>query len=1016
MSGIKGITLTAAGSNYVTVPTVTIASGLLLSIDIRENKSSRNVQSFRGTNFANHTGTVKNATNATTVVLREGASTTDAAYTACSMYVYEGTGAGQVLLIDGYVGATRTLTLASSANPVLDPTSKYYIGPTVTVSGGGGSGATAAAIANEDGSIASIEVVNQGSGYTSTPSISFAGQGRLLVEGGSFQTTSNPEVLVKISEGAGATAVAKLVGTGIKEFQIAEAGANYDNVPDVVIESVNGEGSGATATVTLSTKSISAITITNAGSGYTEPPLVKIVPTGTDLITTGSGTGNEVDHAQVTVTLQDTEVDSIKMTCFGGGYREPPAVTISGGSGDGATARAVLKDDNINARIKGEAPLKLVKPPKTNVITALTPFPSFSGGRRQAMKQSYSTGSLVMLKNGLYRVTGAEQINYQLNLGLELEIVTASASQPIVKVVDGDFDVTSTTAISSVTIPAGTVLVFGDEGSAQETVKLKGDATFSTTAPTTPIELVDAGTADTAISTATVISLSGTFGAGTTVTAMYIPGHRGNSSLVGVSSLKSFSDIEPGAESTMNGGEQNFYHLAVGIGSQPKFISAKGDFNGVGFSDMTTTFSSAVGSGGGSIVVEGQGNPTQTSPCYISQELSFVTATMPSAGSTTVNTRFHMDTTTGSDDREDHAAIVCPQGAAAARANELVAGNTILWQYSQTSIVTIPDNTYRTKDMRRVIEEVSTDHFTTDDGEEVVLVKFTVAYGATGAGSDGSISAPVQAVASFQSSIPREYGISFRAQGSTAGDGGTTTMANTSIAGVNYADGFKFTQVGGAAADPSGDLPGETNYSVETTRGVVAAGTGKRSLVGFVSPRIRVFQPAGTPLWSIQEAERDTDDFLKQKGGWIDSSDSPAGAPNPMFSLYIGTGEEQSPRFQFLNIDEDLRIPVVTLSGWKYKMREVPEDEVRNMIRRSGRFNYEIVPYAQSNFQKGQDPSGPVGGWHTHVKKHRGRKMSFEEYKASIGQTTDMTNNILAGSKSGMGKSRRDPRASYRRY
>ena len=44
------------------------------------------------------------------------------------------------------------------------------------------------------------------------------------------------------------------------------------------------------------------------------------------------------------------------------------------------------------------------------------------------------------------------------------------------------------------------------------------------------------------------------------------------------------------------------------------------------------------------------------------------------------------------------------------------------------------------------------------------------------------------------------------------------------------------------------------------------------------------------------------------------------------------------------------------------------------MIRRSGRFNYEIVPYAQSNFQKGQDPSGPVGGWHTHVKKHRGRK------------------------------------------
>ena len=79
------------------------------------------------------------------------------------------------------------------------------------------------------------------------------------------------------------------------------------------------------------------------------------------------------------------------------------------------------------------------------------------------------------------------------------------------------------------------------------------------------------------------------------------------------------------------------------------------------------------------------------------------------------------------------------------------------------------------------------------------------------------------------------------------------------------------------------------------------------------------------------------------------------------------------------------------------------------MIRRSGRFNYEIVRMLNLTSERTR-PSGPVGGWHTHVKTSK--KMSFEEYKASIGQTTDMTNNILAGSKSGMGKSRRDPRAS----
>ena len=111
---------------------------------------------------------MQGAADATTVTLREGVSTTDDAYNGCAIYIYEGTGAGQILTISDYVGSTRVLT-TSTASPVLDATSKYYIGPAVTISGGGGSGATAAAIANEDGSIASIVVVNQGSGYTSTP-------------------------------------------------------------------------------------------------------------------------------------------------------------------------------------------------------------------------------------------------------------------------------------------------------------------------------------------------------------------------------------------------------------------------------------------------------------------------------------------------------------------------------------------------------------------------------------------------------------------------------------------------------------------------------------------------------------------------------------------------------------------------------------------------------------------------------------------------------------------------------
>tara|TARA_B100000925_G_scaffold108430_1_gene79997 strand:- start:11185 stop:14307 length:3123 start_codon:yes stop_codon:yes gene_type:complete len=1040
MSGIKGITLTAAGTDYTSVPTVTIASGLVLNIKVRENKSSRNVQSFAGSNFANHIGTVQGAADATTVTLREGVSTTDDAYNGCAIYIYEGTGAGQILTISDYVGSTRVLT-TSTASPVLDATSKYYIGPAVTISGGGGSGATAAAIANEDGSIASIVVVNQGSGYTSTPSVSFAGQGRLLVEGGSFQTTSVPEVIVEISEGAGATAVAKLVGTGVKEINITNGGEQYDAVPTIVIESVNGEGSGATATCTLSGKVINGVTLTNAGSGYTEVPTVKVIPAQVDLLDSGaSGTGNEVRAAVLVAALANTEVDSIKMTCFGGGYREPPLVTISGGGGSGATARAVLKDDNINARIKGEPPLKLVKSPKPeqNLLMGLTPFPSFVSGRRQAMRQIYKTGSLVMMKDGLYRVTGAESISYSAFMGIEMEITAFDSRSPTVKVVDGDFDCSGSQSVANVAIPKGTILVFGDDGDTQETVKLKADILFDSSNLTRAISFVSPTTLDSAISATTNSSLTNTYKVGDKVTAMFIPGHRGLASMVGVSNLKTFSQIEPLGGSTKISGDSSFYHMALGIGAQPKFISAAGAFTNAGFSDITTLNDAGT-------TVLGQPSRPQPEPELAAEYIvpwdSEAHDPTPPTGHinpvSTLSTYCSFDNLSGQQppDNENKLLIEIPAGGNAQALLDLAVGTVVkftipqsgktLDYFSSAANALVADPLTIVRKVTGIKggiksssgrEYVELSHAGYASG--VSTLTLDAAAGEIG-DFNGSLSTPARPDLAVTNApmLIGGFPLTILSAAASAGDGGVKAVTNSSsLAGTNYASGQKRLQIGGGPSDDAGLLAGTSLFSLEMDKGVVVGGTGRKSLVGFISPRIRVFQPAGTPLWSIQEASRSTDDFLKEASGWIDSSDSPAGAPNPMFSLFMGTGEEQSPRFQFLNVDEDLRIPIIVLTGWKYRLREVPEDEVRNMIRRSGRFNYEIVPYAQSNFQKGQDPSGPVGGWHTHVKKHRGRKMSFEEYKASIGQTTDMTNNILAGSKSGMGKSRRDPRASYRRY
>ena len=595
-------------------------------------------------------------------------------------------------------------------------------------------------------------------------------------------------------------------------------------------------------------------------------------------------------------------------------------------------------------------------------------------------------------------------------------------------------------SVPNVAIPKGTILVFGDDGDTQETVKVKADLLFDENNLTRAISFVSPTTLDSAISATTNSSLTNTYKVGDKVTAMFIPGHRGLASMVGVSNLKTFSQIEPQQGSTKISGDSSFYHMALGIGAQPKFISAAGGFTNAGFSDILTLNDAGT-------TVLGQLSEPETEPevaaeYTVAWDLEAHDPNAPAGHTNPVSTLSaycSWDRIQGQQppDNETKLLIEIPAGGNAQALLDLAVGTVIKFtvpqsgfvvDYSTTANVDVADPLTIVRKVQGITggiksssgrEYVEITHAGWADGTGTVTLD--TAAGEIGNFTSGASGRGPAITSSGTEKQPMNIGgfpITILSAATSAGDGGVRAVTNSSsLAGTNYADGQKRLQIGGGPSDVSGDLAGTSGFSLEMDKGVVVGGTGRKSLVGFISPRIRVFQPAGTPLWSIQEATRSTDDFLKEASfGWIDSSDSPAGAPNPMFSLFMGTGEENSPRFQFLNVDEDLRIPIIVLTGWKYKLREVPEDEVRNMIRRSGRFNYEIVPYAQSNFQKGQDPSGPVGGWHTHVKKHRGRKMSFEEYKASIGQTTDMTNNILAGSKSGMGKSRRDPRASYRRY
>jgi hypothetical protein len=145
---------------------------------------------------------------------------------------------------------------------VVNGGSGYTSTPTVTIEGGGGSGATATATIT--GPVTGIAVTNGGSGYTSAPSVGFSGGG-----------------------GSGAVATATIDAQGhVTAITLINRGCNYTSPPTMTI--TGGGGSGATATATMS---VTGITLTNGGSGYSSNPKVTISnPTGPDSDTNTTAT------------------------------------------------------------------------------------------------------------------------------------------------------------------------------------------------------------------------------------------------------------------------------------------------------------------------------------------------------------------------------------------------------------------------------------------------------------------------------------------------------------------------------------------------------------------------------------------------------------------------------------------------------------------------------------------------------------------------------------------------------
>jgi Bacterial Ig domain len=151
-------------------------------------------------------------------------------------------------------------------------------------------------VAASNSPVTSLTLLTDGSGYTSTPKITFS-----------------------TASGSGAAAIVNdLKVRNIVLLPLIGGGNGYITVPNVTI--TGGGGTGATATATIAGGRVTAITVTNPGSGYTSLPTVTIAaPTG----------GTPLTRRQATA-LASMEVNTITLTA-GGSYSAAPTVTFNGG-------------------------------------------------------------------------------------------------------------------------------------------------------------------------------------------------------------------------------------------------------------------------------------------------------------------------------------------------------------------------------------------------------------------------------------------------------------------------------------------------------------------------------------------------------------------------------------------------------------------------------------------------------------------------------------------------------------
>ena len=344
MAGIKEITVDSGGSSYESVPTVAIRSHYVTHIDVEDGGEGY----LEGAHTHGTARQYENSLGADNIRLQAEASASNDFYNQAALYITEGTNKGFYSLIEDYDGPNRIVTTYDSFTTPCDATTKYEIGPNIVPSRSAAPDVDAVPFGFvRGGVIQSVVITNDNYGYAgsvitsiSTFSESTGTPGK--VDGSTRNIPTKSAVLIPyMSRGSGASAVAKLTGTGIASVAVDNSptpnsagtptAPKYTATPTITVTPTNGDEPTTAAILTgvLTGTSIARLIITNAGTGYGSAPTVSI-------------TGGGGSSGAATVTVSGGSINSVSGLTAGSGYTSTPTVTFSGGGGTGAAGQVVL--------------------------------------------------------------------------------------------------------------------------------------------------------------------------------------------------------------------------------------------------------------------------------------------------------------------------------------------------------------------------------------------------------------------------------------------------------------------------------------------------------------------------------------------------------------------------------------------------------------------------------------------------------------------------------------------------